>query len=313
MATYNGEKFLKDQIESILNQSYSNWMLLIHDDGSEDETLFFIRHYCNKYPDKIILIEDNIKHGCPKKNFAHIFNIAKLKFDFDYIMFSDQDDIWLEDKIEITLRNMLKIEKHYQNTPIIVHTDLKIVDSYLNIISDSFWKYQRINPCNNSISCLLLENTVTGCTMMINKFLYERIFYFPDEAIMHDWWTALICVSFKGHIIPIEKPTVLYRQHEKNDTGAIDYSASAFLKRLMRNPIKSMDNAIKMGIKVRMQAKALIKYVKEYANYTDINTLELISSLENQIDNQLQRKIFYLKNKCLCGSFIKKMKKFLFY
>ncbi len=301
MATYNGAKYLKEQIDSIINQTFRNWLLVIHDDGSSDLTLDIIKGYINKYSDKIILIEDNIKCGSAKENFFHLINIAKANFNFDYIMFSDQDDVWLPEKIEITLDKMIETEKKYgKDKPIIVYTDLKVVDENLKLFDNSFWEYQKINPLDNSLNCLLLENTVTGCTMMINKVLFNKIIS-DNNAIIHDWWIALICRVNNGIIVPIKQQTILYRQHGKNDIGAKGASIKDLIRRFFANPSNFL--FIK-GSKIRSQARAL------YENYKDNRLLKEYISLEK---NFFRRKHFYIKEKILCGNNIKKIGKLLFY
>ena len=113
MATYNGEEFIREQINSILNQTYKNWKLIIHDDGSTDNTVDIIKEYTKKYPNKIILIEDNIKCNGAKENFSHLIKIAYKNFNFDYILFSDQDDIWLPNKIEVSLSKIQEMENKF--------------------------------------------------------------------------------------------------------------------------------------------------------------------------------------------------------
>jgi len=307
MATYNGEKYISQQIDSILNQTYRNWQLLIHDDGSTDKTVEIVKSYVKKYPDKILLIEDGIKCGGAKENFSHLIKIARANFKFDYIMFSDQDDVWFFDKIEKTLKKMHELENLYgKNKPLLVHTDLIVVDEKLNKISDSFWKYQKINPLNNSLACLILENTVTGCTMMINKTLLEQVRFIPKEAIIHDWWIALICRLNKGEIGVLKEPTIFYRQHHFNDTGAKNYSLYAILKRIIKNNIKIIYRRNRFFKKFLFQTKALIEYSKN----TKIHC-PLLYELEKVIDNPFKRRFFYLKKKMLCGSVLKKFIKFL--
>jgi glycosyltransferase involved in cell wall biosynthesis len=303
MATYNGEKYLVEQLDSIINQTYKNWILVIHDDGSIDSTIDIIKEYVNKYSDKIILVEDNIKCGGAKENFFHLINIAKSNFNFDYIMFSDQDDVWLPEKIEITLNKMIETENKYgKNKPILVHTDLKIVDENLNLISNSFWEYQKINPLNNSLNCLLLENTVTGCTMMINRILFDKIIL-DKNAIIHDWWIALICKITEGIIVPIEEQTILYRQHGRNDTGAKGASISRLLSRFVKSPVTFLQERLILSYKIRSQIKALANY---YNN-------ELLKSYIKDEKFHLKRKIFYLKKNMICGNIVKKIGKVLFY
>jgi glycosyltransferase involved in cell wall biosynthesis len=106
MATYNGEKYLKEQIDSILEQSYNNWVLYIHDDNSQDNTVSIIKEYQLKYSNKIVFLDDDISFGNPQDNFSYI--ITKIPESYEYYMFSDQDDFWLENKIEITLKKNVR-------------------------------------------------------------------------------------------------------------------------------------------------------------------------------------------------------------
>ena len=294
MATYNGEKFLAEQLDSIINQTYKNWILVIHDDGSTDSTINIIKEYVNKYPDKIILVEDGIKCGGAKENFFHLINIAKSNFTFDYIMFSDQDDVWLPEKIEITLNKMIETENKYgKNKPILVHTDLKVVDKTLNLIHPSFWGYQKINPYDNSLNCLFLENTVTGCTMMINKVLFDKIIV-NKNAMVHDWWIALICRINDGLIIPIEKQTILYRQHEKNDIGAKEASLRKRMIRFLKNPIGTIKKRILFAQRKRKQKKTIQEIYS--SNTSDIIKKEFLSVGFSNI----KLRFFLLNNKFLC-------------
>jgi hypothetical protein len=103
--------------------------------------------------------------------------------------------------------------------PVLVHTDLVVVDAELELLDGSFWNYQGIHPELNRLNRLLMQNTVTGCTAMINGPLREMGSPVPSEAIMHDWWLALVSSAF-GRIVPVREATVLYRQHGRNETGA---------------------------------------------------------------------------------------------
>ena len=226
LATYNGEKYIREQLESLLVQTYQNWILWIHDDGSEDGTVNIIKEYKSKFPNKIKFLDDGLKCGGPKQNFAHLLNC--IDDNYDYIMFCDQDDVWLNDKIEITLNKMIEIEKNYPNKPIIIHTDLKVVDEQLNSIADSFFVYQRINPkWSKDFNISLVQNSVTGCTMMINKKAKEISLPIGNNAIMHDWWILLKVLQNDGIVEYVDKATVLYRQHFSNHIGAKGFS---FLK-----------------------------------------------------------------------------------
>lgn len=231
LATYNGEKYIREQLESLLEQTYQNWILWIHDDGSKDSTLNIIKEYEEKLPNKIKLLNDGLKCSGAKQNFTHL--LSSIDDNFNYIMFCDQDDVWLENKIEITLNKMIEVENRNQNKPIIIHTDLKVVDEGLNTIADSYFIYQKIKPqWSKDFNISLVQNSVTGCTMMINKKAKEISLPIGNNAIMHDWWILLKVLQNNGVVEYIDKPTILYRQHSSNDTGAKGFSFRKLLNKM---------------------------------------------------------------------------------
>ncbi len=216
LATYNGEKYLSQQIDSIIAQTCKDWQLLIRDDLSTDNTVNIIKSYTRRHPDKIRLIEDNKGHLGLARNFEALLESAQSEF----IMFCDQDDIWLPNKIELTLNTMKAARQTWPNAPLLVHTDLKVVDETLKPIAESFWKLNRISPESDcQLKKIIYQNIVTGCTVMINKKAKEISMPFPPEASIHDWWIALNVVKY-GKILHMAMPTVLYRQHTANLIGA---------------------------------------------------------------------------------------------
>jgi glycosyltransferase involved in cell wall biosynthesis len=252
LATYNGEKFLKQQIDSILAQSNQDWQLLIRDDNSSDSTVNIIKDYAVKYPHKIRLIEDNRGRLGPALNFGKLLEHA----DNDYVMFSDQDDVWLPDKIDLTLNTMKDAEEIYPNMPILVHTDLKVVNEDLKIIADSLWSYCKVSPLNNSLNKIIYRNVATGCTTMINRKAVEVSKPIPPEARVHDWWVALN-VAKTGKLVHVSLPTILYRQHPQSIIGAKRSGLAGFgvLIKKLRQFIKQLPNDYLMIKKVYPKVK----------------------------------------------------------
>jgi len=221
LATYNGERYLSEQIDSILNQSYQNWKLLIRDDGSTDKTISIIEQYCTTFPQQIIKING------PSHNIGVIssFELLLKESESDYIMFCDQDDVWLKDKIKISFETLLKKETTYGKTiPLLIHTDLMVVDECLKLINPSFWDYTHLNP--NIIELnkyfLAIANCITGCTILMNKAAKNISIPFPDTCLMHDAHIGLKVIT-NGYILHLSEPTIYYRQHSKNKLGAIKY------------------------------------------------------------------------------------------
>ena len=238
LATYNGSKYLAEQLDSILNQSYQNFLIVVRDDGSTDNTVAQLRDYADRHDEKIHLLEaDDINRGA-SGSFSCLIeyvlaNQQALGLDEAYMMFSDQDDVWFEDKIEKQLAVMLEAERMNPETgpvPVLVHCDLQVVSEQNVSISESFVRYQGLEITRNRFPNLLVSNLVTGCTAFINESLARQSVPVAKQAVMHDWWLALVATAF-GRLIYLEMPLVYYRQHENNTIGAREYIKSVPLRR----------------------------------------------------------------------------------
>ena len=268
LATYNGEQFLKSQIDSILNQTYTDFRLLISDDHSSDSTVSILKEYA-KLDKRIVLFFQEKNLGI-MKNFEFLLS----KVESDYYMFSDQDDVWNEDKI------MLSIEKLENTSSDIVFSDLEVVDTDLNVIYDSYWKlkgfYKKIKKYN-SFEALYLTNYVTGCTMISKSEYINECLPFPDSKyILYDYWIALI-LSKSHKISYIEKPLIKYRQHKHNTIGSKKKS----------NELKSIDEIRKLFIDVKKDHfSSLIqnedKFFSEDIKSLNHKSLEYFEMLENK-------------------------------
>ena len=234
LATYNGEKYLREQIDSILNQTHTEFRLLISDDGSTDGTREILKEYKEKDGRIDVFFQEN--NLGVVKNFEFLLEKVEAK----YYMFSDQDDIWKETKIEKSLN---KIEEGYD----LVYSDLEVVDENLNVIYSSYWKlkgiYNKIKKYNNFES-LYLNNFVTGCTMISKKELINSFMPLPNTSkfVLHDYWISLI-ISQNGKIAYIEEPLIKYRQHKNNKVGSKKKS----------DELKSIDEIRSLFIQVKKE------------------------------------------------------------
>ena len=216
MATYNGEKYLRPQLDSILHQSNQEWRLIIRDDCSTDNTVQIIKEYQLLRPNQIQLIQADKPSGSAQNNFFALMDYAKAP----YVAFADQDDIWFSDKLELTYKKIKELEsKHGRDVPLMVHTDLAVVDKNLKQINASLFAMQDMDAERNKLHQLIVQNCATGCTMMINRELLELIHKKPQHAVMHDMWIALVASAF-GQIGFVNKATMLYQQHGNNTNGA---------------------------------------------------------------------------------------------
>ena len=229
LATYNGFSFIASQLDSILSQNYKDIRLIIRDDLSNDSTPKVLEAYVQQYPDIIKILPSDKQLGV-KGNFSCLMENSTS----NYIMFADQDDLWEEGKISKTFAKMKEMEEAYSSvTPLLVHTDLKVVDRDLKVFSESYWKYGKIDPLKgHSLNRLLMQNVVTGCTMMINRSLLSLSIPVPESAAMHDWWLAIVAAAF-GHIEALPQTTMMYRQHARNALGAQKFLSMNYFKKGM--------------------------------------------------------------------------------
>lgn len=226
LATYNSEKYIREQLDSLFRQTYTDWKLVIRDDCSTDNTIAIIQEYMMRYPDKVSILDNKGMSLRAYRNFYELLSGVES----DYYMFCDHDDVWLPNKIEISMARMIEIEK--KDVPVIVHTDMKVVDQNLKVIHDSFWTYSKLLPERTSFKEMVLCNSANGCTMLFNQKAKEVSIPNVSYAQMHDQLVNQSVAANGGIISAIYTPTVLYRQHADNVIGAHERSFMFYLKKL---------------------------------------------------------------------------------
>ena len=257
MATYNGEKYLAEQLDSIINQTYHNWNLLIRDDNSTDRTLEIIQDY-QKKDNRIKLLKDNEGNLGIVKNFEELLKNSESEF----IMFSDQDDIWIENKLDVYLKTAEKIKiKGF-----LLHSDAVLFDkNKSNILKDTFIFKKAINK---GLENVFFNYFVQGATILISKEIKNFILPFPKEVYLHDRYIHLISELFFERIF-VNKALIYYRQHGDNQIGAKNTIRELLSKRYFderdRQLIKIIYN--KYGSLLTDDKKKLIE---EYFKITDI-------------------------------------------
>jgi hypothetical protein len=198
-------------------------------------------------------------------------------------MFCDQDDVWLPRKIELTLQKMDAMEKTYgQDTPLLIYTDMKVVDDDLSVIAKSFWRHQAFNPnIGKSLSRFLVSNVATGCTVMINRKLKDVALPLPQEAMMHDWWVGLVS-SALGKNDYLNEATVLYRQHASNVVGAKwNLNLKTLANKLMHfSELKRINR--EHLLRTQQQAAAFASRYKTFLNENDYKKIMTYESLSDQ-------------------------------
>lgn len=266
LATYNSELFIKEQIDSIINQTYRDWVLYVRDDCSKDSTPIILKEYENKYPGKIIVLDNQHQSLRAYLNFVELMkNVVS-----QYYMFCDHDDIWIDRKIEYSIKKMKEQEAMYPNKPIVVHTDMHVVDNDIHIIADSFWKYSKFMPNHVSFEELVLCNSVNGCTMLFNDLAKQVSMKNIKYARMHDMLVAQSVAACRGIIVEIPEKTVFYRQHSCNVVGAKEVGVSTYLNKLKKIKKVYQDNVITYKM-----ANGIASFPLYYYLYTKIKVIFL--------------------------------------
>lgn len=255
LSIYNGEKYLAEQIDSLLSQTYKNTLIVIRDDGSDDKSVAIVQEYALRHPSRFhILALDNENKGA-SAGFAFLMeyvlaNKRELDFEKAYLMFCDQDDVWFKNKVEIQITAMLEAEAAGENLPVLIHSDLEVVSSEKNLIAESFIVFQGLEIQRNKFPNLIISNLITGCTALINEALATKALPISGNAIMHDWWLALVAAAF-GKVIFLDMPLIHYRQHENNTIGAKEFikpsrARLSFWRRVVSS--KANPHLIEVGI-----------------------------------------------------------------
>ena len=215
LSTWNGERWLPALLDSLLQQTYTDWELLIRDDGSQDQTLKILLEWKQANPEKVAILEINGMHLGSAFSFSRLVEMSTAPL----LMFCDQDDVWLPQKISVKMDAMQRLSAQNDiNCSLLVHTDLTLINAQDELLADSFWQWRGFDT-QQSKQGYLLTNTVTGCATLFNQVTAEKAFPLPAGVQHHDHWLALVCAWF-GEIYPIEQPTVHYRQHDDNEVGA---------------------------------------------------------------------------------------------
>ncbi len=220
MCTYNGEKHIQEQLDSIANNSMNDWRLFVYDDCSTDNTVEIIqRHACNHPENEISIVRNKTNIGAIY-NFLYASQVigANMKDD-DYIMFCDQDDIWKPDKIEKSYESMKELEKsHGIDIPLLVSTDVSLIDENKHLIANSYAKRNRFDVAHADLAYHVMENHVQGCTIMFNKELANCVKELPKHVTMHDTWMATVAYAL-GHVQYLNIQTMSYRDYSNSVTG----------------------------------------------------------------------------------------------
>lgn len=296
LSVYNGSAYLEEQIQSILNQTYRHWRILARDDRSKDDSLRILSYYKTKYPGKIKVIAGN------NLGVTQSFHELLKASDAPYAMFCDQDDVWFADKIDVMVAHIWQQEEEYgRQTPLLVFSDLALIDGNGGPIGPSFWRLHGVNPRHSSLNRLLLQNVVTGCASLFNRALINAALPICNEAILHDWWFALNATLF-GKLSFIDRATVYYRQHSANQVGAKGITFDR-IKEFIAEPAAFRKRSIAILQRTSAQARSLASLHQYKISGDKRYLLERYASIPEM--TSMERKQFFLKEKIFFTSILR--------
>ena len=255
LATCDGSRFLEEQLDSLAAQTLPPCRLVVVDDGSNDDTVARIRMWALRSSFSVLLLVRENRLGS-LTSFAE----ALAATEAAYVFLCDQDDHWDPDKAEVLLRCMARLEeKHGRDVPLLVHGDLRLIDVSGTVINPSFHLLQNLDPSRDDLLDLALQNTVTGCATLVNRACLDAALPFPERAVLHDWWLALVAAGL-GAVAYEPVPLVSYRQHGSNLVGAAGFRQQMFRR------LRQLLGHWQLGNLVLPPIQQLQAYVESYGN-----------------------------------------------
>jgi rhamnosyltransferase len=291
LATYNGQQYLREQLDSLFSQTFQDFRLVVHDDDSTDDTVKILKEYYEKYPDRVEIIYGQ-RCGSAKHNFLYLLS----QVEADCYFLCDQDDVWLPDKMERQLAAMTEGMEGNEKRPVAVFSDMYVVDADLSIMSNSFIRYIGRSPKNIAYTQILIDNPAAGTAMCINRSL--RDIAISKKSInweyvpMHDAW-LLVLAAIYGDVKYVDAPLVYYRQTGHNTMGASTESTMDKIGRNLDDANKGFFGKKKAFIN---EARSFAREVLKLENLPE-EPLEVLSDFVNiSTRPKLARMKFYRDN-----------------
>lgn len=259
LASYNGEKYIAQQLQSIMEQTYKDYMCYVRDDGSSDKTVEIVKAFADKDPDHIMLVSTKSDRHGSKYNFFELIHYYLQSCNEEYVMFSDQDDVWRTDKVEEEVGHI-----NESDVPTLVFCGQEIVNEDLVSVQESI--HSHMKDYNEFPNSLTYRNVAAGCTICVNRELLLKAFsdISPNQFVMHDWWLMLVA-AYLGKIIYIDKPLMQYRQHGNNVLGADNNNYIGKAQKYLKNFGKSMHDRKIQADLCQTQMKMLLRLAPQDA------------------------------------------------
>ncbi len=263
LCSYNGAKYIREQLESITGQSLRPKEIVVCDDGSSDGTVELVESFARSAAVDVRVYRNERQMGV-NANFSRAIGLCRGA----YVVLSDQDDIWAKDKLELSMAEMARQEKAIGiKRPCLVHSDLKVCGSDGRVLATSYMRRQGLNHVTEApLRRLQVRGFVTGATVLMNRALVEVALPIPEEAVHHDWWLALVAAA-AGRIGFVPQVLVFYRQHSSNVIGSKGYYSPGNMKRLGR--LEELEvrvaNSVRQGIALLARLESVSSALSDYS------------------------------------------------
>lgn len=275
IATYNGERFLEEQLDSIFSQTYTNFKIYLSDDASNDSTAEILKHYKAKHPQQLF-------YTINQKNIGFVKNFEKLisQCTEEYIALADQDDIWHVQKLEKEMTAIGELKKEHGDSPFLINSDLEMIDESRNTLHHSYFKFRKYKLRDTKdVGHILGPCAIMGNTLLFNQKLKNIILPFPDTLDVHDYWIGVNCELF-GIRKTLFEPLVLYRIHTANSSN----STEKFEKKSFFSLLKRVDKLPNMQTNRKLFLPALLVKVSDKEDLEVLNAyIDYLKFSKNRI------------------------------
>ena len=269
LATCEGGRFLEEQLDSLRAQSLAPHRLVVVDDASNDDSLSILSQWAKRTDFPVLMQKRNRRQGS-----LATFGQALAAAETGYVFLCDQDDRWDSDKAEAMLHRMLQFEAlHGSKTPLLLHSDLRVMDASGRVNHPSFHRLQNLEPQRVGLLDLAFQNTVTGCATLVNRACLAAALPFPEQAVLHDWWLAMVAAGL-GALDYDPVARLSYRQHGRNLVGAAGFGL------LMRRRLRQLPKAWASGALVVPAINQFEAFVHRYG------PSELVTAVEQLVSDR---------------------------
>ena len=258
MATFNGARWLPDQLASIRAQSLRADRILVRDDGSSDATCHVLEHAAaDGLPIKVLPAHEG--HMGAVASFGCLLGQTQA----NYVLLADQDDLWHPQRVRRMVAAVQEAERSTPARPVLAFSSVKLMDDAGKVLDRDLWRFRRMDSSKMcDFPTCYQTGGIPGCAMLLNRALIDKALPIPRQALMHDFWLHLVAAAF-GRVIHVQEAWTYYRLHDSNAVGLLDSSPRALLNWALRRPVASLRHVSAQLRRSQEQAHAFLDRYKD--------------------------------------------------